>query len=221
MKANPTLKELKARTKTASFLTVALLNFLIPALQADTFGSVSLDFVDVGNAGNGDEGGSGPRSAGRGGVNYDYRISKYEITYQNVVDSGVSCLYPSPFTGNQPAANVSWYDAAAFVNWMNTSTGHHEAYDLSISTDGYDTRSMNLWGASSQASTGADSGTNAFRHKDAQYFLPSEDEWFKAAFHKNDGVTADYWQYATGSDVADLSEARRLTIQPASAILYL
>ena len=31
-------------------------------------------------------------------------------------------------------------------------------------------------------------------------FLPSDDEWYKAAFHKNDGVTANYWDYATGSN---------------------
>src|SRR5687767_7425263 len=43
-------------------------------------------------------------------------------------------------------------------------------------------------------------GENLFRHKDAYYFLPSEDEWYKAAFHKNDGVTANYWDYATGSN---------------------
>ncbi len=41
------------------------------------------------------------------------------------------------------------------------------------------------------------SGTNPYRHKDACYFLPSEDEWFKAAYHKNDGVTANYWDYPT------------------------
>lgn len=38
------------------------------------------------------------------------------------------------------------------------------------------------------------------RHKDAYYFLPSEDEWNKAAYHQNDGVTANYWDYATGSN---------------------
>ena len=54
-------------------------------------------------------------------------------------------------------------------------------------------------------------GENLYRHKDAYYFLPSENEWYKAAYHQNDGVTANYWDYATGSnsipmEVADGTE---------------
>ena len=30
--------------------------------------------------------------------------------------------------------------------------------------------------------------------------LPTEDEWYKAAFHKNDGDTGNYFDYATSSD---------------------
>jgi formylglycine-generating enzyme required for sulfatase activity len=41
--------------------------------------------------------------------------------------------------------------------------------------------------------------------QDAYYFLPSEDEWYKAAFHKNDGPTANYWDYATGSNTIPTS----------------
>jgi formylglycine-generating enzyme required for sulfatase activity len=63
---------------------------------------------------------------------------------------------------------------------------------------------MDLWSLSDQANTGVDSGTNPYRHKDAVYFLPSEDEWYKAAYHQNDGVTANYWDYPTGgNDVPD------------------
>ena len=35
----------------------------------------------------------------------------------------------------------------------------------------------------------------------AKWFLPSEDEWYKAAYHKNDGVTGNYWDYPTATDV--------------------
>ncbi len=45
-------------------------------------------------------------------------------------------------------------------------------------------------------------GADPFRNAATHYFLPSENEWYKAAYHKNDGVTADYWSYATGSDTA-------------------
>ncbi len=47
---------------------------------------------------------------------------------------------------------------------------------------------------------GAGVDLNLYRHKDAYYFLPSEDEWYKSAYHKNDGVTANYWDYAMGSN---------------------
>jgi formylglycine-generating enzyme required for sulfatase activity len=30
--------------------------------------------------------------------------------------------------------------------------------------------------------------------------IPTEDEWYKAAYHKNDGVTDHYWDYPIGSD---------------------
>jgi len=30
--------------------------------------------------------------------------------------------------------------------------------------------------------------------------VTSEDEWYKAAYHKNDGVTGNYWNYPTSSD---------------------
>jgi formylglycine-generating enzyme required for sulfatase activity len=88
---------------------------------------------------------------------------------------------------------MEWYEAAAFVNWLNTSTGHQAAYNLTYLHNW----SLNLW--SSEEAWQAD-GENLCRHKDAFYFLPSEDEWYKAAYHKNDGVTANYWDYAMGSN---------------------
>jgi formylglycine-generating enzyme required for sulfatase activity len=99
------------------------------------------------------------------------------------------------WAGSKPAANMEWYEAAAFVNWLNTSTGHHEAYDLTFS--GGFLWSMTVWSSAQAWQTG---GQNLYRHKDSYYFLPSEDEWYKAAYHKNDGVTAAYWDYPTGSN---------------------
>src|SRR5262249_45501879 len=34
----------------------------------------------------------------------------------------------------------------------------------------------------------------------ARFFIPTENEWYKAAYHKNDGVTGNYWNYPTASD---------------------
>ncbi len=38
------------------------------------------------------------------------------------------------------------------------------------------------------------------RNADAKYWIPSDNEWYKAAYHKNDGVTGNYFNYPTGSD---------------------
>ena len=38
------------------------------------------------------------------------------------------------------------------------------------------------------------------RNADAKYWIPTENEWYKAAYHKNDGVTGNYCDYPTSSD---------------------
>ena len=53
-------------------------------------------------------------------------------------------------------------------------------------------------------------GVNLYRHKDAKYFLPSEDEWYKAAYYdpnKGGAGVGGYWDYATGSDSAPTAVA--------------
>jgi len=43
-------------------------------------------------------------------------------------------------------------------------------------------------------------GLSITRNPNATWFIPSEDEWYKAAYHKNDGDTGNYWDYPTSSD---------------------
>jgi formylglycine-generating enzyme required for sulfatase activity len=47
-------------------------------------------------------------------------------------------------------------------------------------------------------------GTNLYRNANCVYFLPSENEWYKAAYYDpaKNGGTGGYWQYPTGSDSA-------------------
>jgi formylglycine-generating enzyme required for sulfatase activity len=40
------------------------------------------------------------------------------------------------------------------------------------------------------------------RNSGSTYFLPSENEWYKAAYYKGGGTDAGYWLYPTKSDVA-------------------
>jgi formylglycine-generating enzyme len=183
----------------------AVAGFALPS-HADPFGSgtnqFAINFVNVGNAGNANDVDNPYPKDGDGGTPhgdaaYDYRLSVFEIS-QAMIDHatalGATNIEAGAWTGNQPAANINWYEAAAFVNWLNTSRGFHKAYDLTRSN----VWSMRLWDNSEQAPTGVDGGTNPYRHKDAFYFLPSEDEWYKAAYHKNDGITSNYWDYPTG-----------------------
>jgi len=38
------------------------------------------------------------------------------------------------------------------------------------------------------------------RKANATWVIPSEDEWYKAAYHKNDGVADNYWDYPTSTN---------------------
>lgn len=172
--------------------TTLLLLSLSTLASADQIGSLSIDFADIGNAGNANDiGSSGLYSSPFGGVDYDYRMSITEISQSMVSAAGFTI---GSWIGDQPAALINWYQAAAFTNWLNISTGHQPAYKLNAPLT-----ALTLWSSAEAWQAG---GENLYRHKDSYYFLPTEDEWYKAAFHQNNGVTADYWDYATGSNSA-------------------
>ncbi|MEZ5323509.1 MAG: SUMF1/EgtB/PvdO family nonheme iron enzyme [Verrucomicrobiales bacterium] len=177
----------------------------LPGIAATiTFGTggnqFSIDFVGVGNAGNADD------DTGYGGVSYGYQIGVHEvsrdmITKANALSSSLHLPLENManFGGNtadRPATGMSWNDAARFVNWLNTSNGFQAAYQFldPHRNGGYDPN-LSLWSSEEAWQLG---GENRFRHKDAHYFLPSEDEWYKAA-HYNPG-TSGYFDYATESD---------------------
>ena len=174
-----------------------------PAAQADTWGGgttneFTIDFVDIGNAGNAAD------TTTYGAVPYQYRMGKYEISELQITKAtqiGMANVSAGAWSGSQPAANISWYEAAAFVNFLNTNSGKTAAYALTFSNSQW---SMALW-SSEQAWTAG--GTNLYRNKDAFYFLPSENEWYKAAYYKGGGTNAGYWLYPTASDTAPAAVA--------------
>ena len=192
---------MKTTTTTKLGFTLAgVLALTITSAHADTFGSGAdtfiIDFVDIGNAGNTDDlgAGGGIYSTPYGGVSYGYRMGTYEISQDAITKataSGLGSVVAGSWGASQPAADMTWFEAAAFVNFLNTSTGHQAAYQLTGVTALTPWASVDAWQAG---------GENLYRHKDAYYFLPSEDEWYKAAYHQNDGVSANYWDYATGSN---------------------
>ena len=168
--------------------------------QADTFGTsgneFTIDFANIGNTGNAAD------TTGYGAVPYEYRASIHEISQDDITKataSGMSNVTAGAWTGSQPAANIDWYEAAAFVNFLNTNSAKTAAYDLAFSNGSW---SMALW-SSEQAWTAG--GTNLYRNKDAFYFLPSENEWYKAAYYNPAGT--NYFLYPTGSDTAPTAVA--------------
>jgi len=176
-------------------------------LNPDTFGCGSnqftIDFVNVGNAGNSGDGNS---RHNYGSVPYEYRISTYEVSQSNITmatNGGLLGVTAGAWSPNQPAAFLKWYEAAAFVNWLNTESGNQPAYNLTYNGGSINSSwVMSLWSPEDAWQNG---GQNLFRNENAYYFLPNENEWFKSAYQINNGVTAGYWNYPTGSNTAPTS----------------
>ena len=38
-----------------------------------------------------------------------------------------------------------------------------------------------------------------------RFFIPTEDEWYKAAYQKNDGATGNYWNFPTSSNTRPIN----------------
>jgi formylglycine-generating enzyme required for sulfatase activity len=98
---------------------------------------------------------------------------------------------------DKPATSVSWNEAARFVNWLNTSTGNMAAYKFTTSGVNDD---IALW----QSGDAGYDASNRYRNSLAKYVLPSDNEWYKAAFYdpNKNGGAGGYWKYPTGSDTA-------------------
>lgn len=198
----------------------AILWLIVPCLFsinvfADTFGTgenqFEIEFVTI-------SGSKNPLS-GSGIVSNDYRMGQLEITnaqwtkFTNtygIPDGSPSNAYEesSSFTGeNVPVQKISWYEVAQFVNWLNVSTGHQAAYKFA-GTQGTGDYTFSSWDIT-------DSGYNSnnpYRNSNSFYFLPTEDEWIKAAYwngteiqdyatkagetlHQGDGLSGTGWNY--------------------------
>ena len=196
-------------------------NLALLCAGAPASANITIDFVPVGNPGNAPD--SITPNPGYGAVNYTFQMAKYEVTnaqyaeFLNAADpTGVNVLslYNSEMgtdpnggislnlagangskyqlklnMGNKPVMWVSTYDALRFANWLNNGQG-------SASTE---TGAYTLMGATATPSN----GLSVIRNPGATAFLPSEDEWYKAAYYdpaKPGG--AGYWLYPTRSDTA-------------------
>ena len=160
--------------------------------SVSTFGTglnqFEMTFVEIGNPGNVDDTTGDPNPAGS--VEYAYQLGKYEVS-EDMIDkfnaSQSLTISHNERGANKPATSVSWNEAARFVNWLNTSQGHQAAYNFTSNGVNDD---IALWSSEEAWQLG---GENLFRHKDAYYFLPSMDEWYKAAYYNPS--TGEYGDY--------------------------
>lgn len=184
---------------------------LLPAPSTASF----MEWATVGDPGNVAD------KTGFGAVGETYRIGKFEVSNAQYVDflnhvavsdpyelydarmtaSGIQRIQladgfsyslsqePGLDWGSKPVNFVSWYDAVRFVNWMNNGMGGGAT----------ETGAYTLLGGT-PIPVNADS---IVRNADARVWLPSTDEWYKAAYYDpNKPGGAGYWIYPTASNAA-------------------
>ncbi len=181
-------------------------------------GPAFIEMVTVGNPGNGPDAGNTIEPNTYGAVAETFQIGKYEVTSAQyavflnaVAATDAYGLFNSNMESNvrggirrtgadgsysytaksamcdKPVNYVSWFDAARFCNWLHNGM-LSGAQDASTTEQGAYTLD------------GAITGVSITRNAGAKYHLPSEDEWYKAAYYEPGGDTDDYWLYPTRSN---------------------
>jgi len=188
------------------FIFAALI-FALPA-----HAEVSIDWVTVGDPGN------DPHATGLGAVAYTYQIGKFEVTnaqyaeflnavaatdtyglystpmgsgYGGITRSGSSERYTYSTIADResmPVDYVSFWSSLRFANWLHNGQPTGPQGNSTTEDGAYTITAQGI----------ADNSIT--RNAGANTFLPSEDEWFKAAYYKGGGTSAGYWSYPTGSD---------------------
>lgn len=204
------------------FIAIVVMALPVAVAQAET---ISIETVPVENLDNADD----IHGSGYGSVSYAYGIGTHEVTagqytaFLNAVaatdayglynanmwshDQGCK-VQQSGSTGNysytvaadwasRPVNYVSWGDAARFTNWLHngqptgTLTGD-PTQDAGLTEDG----SYYINGVTSPMALMAISREDGWK-----WALPSEDEWYKAAYYdSNKSGGAGYYDYPTGTD---------------------
>jgi len=196
----------------AALAVFALAGAALPCIPLGSIANAGIiQWVTVGDPGNTAD----TAPAGYGAVAASFQIMKYEFTNQlyteflnskaatdtyslydtrmgslalgGITQSGASGSYSysaKANMGDKPVNFVSWFDAARVSNWlMNGAT----------SSSSTETGAYTLVG-------GQTSGSAPAVNPGATFYVPTEDQWYKAAFYKGGGTNAGYWNYATQSD---------------------
>ena len=193
-----TFNQEKKMKKLTVMLTVVLACGVVPAeIIRD---GIDIDFVTIGNAGNLGDTRAKANPSGAGAVDYTYQIGKYEVTngQWNAFVSAAGAPSGNPtnaydesahFTGTDvPTNEVSWLEAAQFCNYLTSGDKSQGAYQWS----GDNSNSGDFLGIDRVA---------AISTYGMIYVIPTEDEWYKAAYYTGSG----YSLYANGTDVAPIA----------------
>jgi formylglycine-generating enzyme len=145
--------------------------------RADDINGINIDFSNVGSAGYAAD------STGYGYVDHNYQIGVTEVTIAQFIASGATDGTPggeedrwSGVGQDAPAARITWHEAARFCNFLTSSNVNLGAYSMS-----------------GGLVTGVDRGA-AVATYGTVYVMPTEDEWYKAAYFTGSG----YSDYANG-----------------------
>lgn len=92
----------------------------------------------------------------------------------------------SPGMDNRPIANISFWKAARFANWLHN--GKPTGPQSGATTED---------GAYTLTPAGIEANT-VTRNPGAEYWVPSHDEWYKAAYY--DSAQSIYYDYPAGSN---------------------
>jgi formylglycine-generating enzyme len=194
LKINKIFKEERKmkRVRLAICLAVVCVMAAVNIASADTIRGINMDFVTIGNAGNAADTRTGLDEYGRplacGAVSSSYRIGKYEVTAAQwqTINTAAGIGDDGGWSGNQPVTTISWYDAAQFCNYLTSGNKYSGAYKFDISGN-----FLSIDRVSSIATYGT------------TYVIPTEDEWYKAAYFKPNA--SGYSLYANGTDTAPVA----------------
>src|SRR5262249_22805617 len=123
----------------------------------------------------------------------------------NPASGGISFYGPNPAGSryvptagrqNHPVNYVTWYDAIRFANWLNNGQGNGDT-----ETGAYTV----LHEGSPTPTPVPSSALSITRNAGATVVLPSENEWYKAAYYNP--ATSSYFLYPTSSNTAPTAEA--------------
>lgn len=205
-------------------------SLLLLGLAVTCSADITIETVLVGNPGNPNDTIADAYGNYHGAVSYTYAIGKYEVTlnqYAAFLNSVATTADPynlwtsplefddysngiarngslgGPYTysvlgnGARPVTFVSWFSAARFMNWLHNGQPNTGAETTATTERGAYTLD------------GAMFGLGYFKNPDAKFWIPSDDEWYKAAYYQpaSAGGDADgYWLYPMQTNSVPFSD---------------